>query len=260
MLTSLNTNDTAICVAAANCRAPDDRHCVPIGTVMDVQTGSTASNRKDSEVMAKTTGGPPIGRPKTFDRGRVIDVAMESYWSEGADGVSLNEICRRAAVSKPGVYREFGGEDGLMDAVLERYAETVLLPIFEQITHDRPFPEVLTAVVEAITDIDRAGPAGCLLAKMQQSPSGLGPTVRARVEALRESARAFYADWVEQAKGRGEIPPDVPTDVAAALLDIQSTTLLVQMALGEDPEMLRAQAALVFAGLTGAVNDASAPT
>jgi AcrR family transcriptional regulator len=199
----------------------------------------------------KAIGGSPIGRPKTFDRDRVIGVAMESYWREGAGGVAERDLPPCCSF-QAGVYREFGGEDGLMDAVLEHYAETVLSPIFEQITHDRPFPEVLTAVVEAITDVDRAGPAGCLLAKMQQSPSCLGPTVRARVEALRGSARSFYADWVDQAKERGEIPSGVPTAVAAALLDIQSTTLLVQMALGEDPELLRAQAALAFTGLTGA--------
>jgi AcrR family transcriptional regulator len=214
---------------------------------------------RGAEFTVKVTDGPPIGRPKTFDRDRVIDVAMESYWREGAAGVSLNEICRRAAVSKPGVYREFGGEDGLMDAVLERYAEIVLSPVFEQITHDRPFREVLTAMVEAITDVDRAGPGGCLLAKMQQSPSCLGPVVRARVDALRESARAFYTDWVDHAKERGEIPLDIPTAVAAALLDIQTNTLLMQMALGEDPELLRAQAALAFVGLTGNIDDISEP-
>jgi AcrR family transcriptional regulator len=157
--------------------------------------------------VGKETGGPPIGRPKIFDRDRAIGIAMESYWREGIDGVSLNELCRRAAVSKRGLYREFGGEDGLMDAVLEVYAETVLSPTFEQITHDRPFREVLTAVVEAMTDVGRAGPAGCLLVKMQQSPSRLGPTVRARVEALRGNARALYAEWVEQATERGEISP-----------------------------------------------------
>jgi hypothetical protein len=100
---------------------------------------------------------------------------------------------------------------------------------------------------------------GCRAAAAVQG-SLPGPTVRARVEALRGSARAFYADWVDQAKKRGEIPPGVPTSVAAVFLDIHSTTLLVQMALGEDPELLRAQAALAFAGLTGAADDFITPT
>lgn len=40
-------------------------------------------------------------------------------------------------------------------------------------------------------------------------------------------------------------------------LDTQFTMLLVQLALGADPELLRAQAGLAFAGLTGEVIDPS---
>jgi len=192
-----------------------------------------------------------VGRPRTFDRERVIETAVESYWRDGVDGVSLNEICRRAGVSKPGVYREFGGEDGLMDAALEYYAATVLAPNFEKVTHDRPLRDVLAHMVDVMTDADRGGPAGCLLAKMQQSPERLGPAVRTRVDALRVGARGAYAGWVDEAKQRGEVSTSVSTTVAAALIDIQCTTLLVLMAHGEDPEMLRAQATLALTGLTG---------
>ncbi|MFO7699772.1 MAG: TetR/AcrR family transcriptional regulator [Acidimicrobiia bacterium] len=197
------------------------------------------------------------GRPKTFDRDRVIDVAMDCYWREGTDGVSLNDLCRRATVSKPGVYREFGGEDGLMDAVLERYAETVLAPTWELTTRDGPFEEILDALVGFMTDPDRGMPPGCLLSKMRVLSSRLGPSTQSRVDTLREDARATYARWVERAKKRGEITSNAPTTVIAAFIDTQFTTLLTQMALGEDPELLRAQAALAFAGLTVGFDDHS---
>ncbi len=194
-------------------------------------------------------GTAKIGRPKTLDREGVIEIAMQNYWAEGVDGVSLNEICRRAGVSKPGVYREFGGEDGLTDAVLERYAESVLVPNMAQIAPEQALSETLGSLVELMTDTTRSGPAGCLLAKMQGTPSRIGPLTRSRVEALRKAARSSYADVVARAKGRGELPTDLSTTVAAAFIDIQCTNLLVQMALGEDPELLRAQATLAFAGL-----------
>lgn len=194
----------------------------------------------------------PVGRPRTFDRGEVIEVAVESYWRDGVEGVSFNEICRRAGVSKPGVYREFGGEDGLMDAALAHYAETVLAPNFNLVTNDLAFSEALDVLVELMTDANRAGPAGCLLAKMQHTPARLGEATAARVEQLRGHARSSYAAWVDQAKERGEVSPKVSTTVAAALIDIQCTTLLVQTALGEDPELLRAQARMAFASMAGA--------
>jgi len=212
---------------------------------------------KGIKIVSEASDRPRRGRPKTFDRDRAIAVAMDCYWREGADGVSLNEICRRAEVSKPGVYREFGGEDGLMDAALERYATTVLAPTLEQTRRDRPFQEVLHTLLTFMTDPDRPVPTGCLLSSLRVSPSRLGPATRARVQTLRDEARADYAAWVERAQGRGEITPEVPVEIASAFIDTQFTTLLVQMAAGEDPELLRAQASLAFAGLTG--TDVSSP-
>jgi TetR/AcrR family transcriptional regulator, copper-responsive repressor len=210
-------------------------------------------------MVDESSEAPKQGRPKTFARDRAIDVAMETYWREGTDDVPLNEVCRRANVSKPGVYREFGGEDGLMDAALERYAKTVLPQIYDQIADDRPFAEVLEALLAAMTQPDDSVPAGCLLAKMRMVSSHLGPATQARAEALSSDARARYAVWVERAKARGEIASGVPTDVAAAFIDTQFTVLLVQMAAGAEPGQLRAQARLAFVGLIAGGDRASPP-
>jgi hypothetical protein len=46
----------------------------------------------------------------------------------------------------------------------------------------------------------------------------------------------------------------VSNEFAAVFLDTQCPTMLVHMGLGEDPELLRAQAWLPFAGLIGATD------
>ncbi len=202
--------------------------------------------------MSKDTSKPTRGRPKTFNRERTLDVAIESYWREGVDGMSLNEICRRAGVSKPGLYREFGSEDQLMDAVLTRYRETVLTSVIGLILEDRPFKEVLASLVDAIVrEEDVSVPAGCLFAKMRSSRWRLGPTTQAHVERLRAEVIAEYAGWIDRAKAHGEIRSGVSTEVAAAYLDTQLTNMTMQMSAGEDPGMVRAQAHLTFAALTG---------
>lgn len=45
----------------------------------------------------------PRGRPRTFDRDRALGVVIDSYWRGSVDSVSVNEIYRRAKVSKPGL-------------------------------------------------------------------------------------------------------------------------------------------------------------
>ncbi len=170
---------------------------------------------------------------------------MDAYWREGPDALSLNEICRRADVSKPGLYRSLGGEDELMDAALDRYAEVVLTPNLAAIDVEAPLFVTLETIIASFTDVDRSGPPGCLLARLQHT-HGLGPVVSDRIGSLRAQARAAYATAVERAKARGEVNKDIPTDVAAAMIDIQCNTVLIRMSAGEDPSLLRDQAMLAF--------------
>ncbi len=188
---------------------------------------------------------PRRGRPRTFPLDHVVQVAMDAYWSEGPDALSLNEICRRAGVSKPSLYRQFDGEDKLMDAALQRYADVVLAPNFAAVSVDAPLYDSLELMISSFTDPDPDRPPGCLLALLQQA-DGLGPVVSERIEILRNQARAAYATLIDNAKGRGEVDEGIPTDVAAAMIDIQCNTVLARMAAGEDPAVLRDQAMLAF--------------
>lgn len=191
------------------------------------------------------------GRPKTFERPKVVSVAMQSYWQDGVDGVSLNEVCRLAGVSKPGVYREFGGEDGLKAAAFKHYAEVVSGSMLSEVVGAQPFAQGLTALIQAVTTPAEARPLGCLLAKTRWSSARLGPETRAQVDAAVETVHEAFMAWVLQAKTRGEIPADIAVDVAAAFLITQFNTILMQMAAEEDPTFIRAQARLAFAGLLG---------
>lgn len=198
--------------------------------------------------MAQTPQKKTCGRPKTLDRQHTIKLAMESYWRDGLNALSVNEICRRTKISKPGLYREFGGEDGLMEAVLDHYRELVVGPLLSMISADRPFAEVLNELVFWMTQ-DHGTPAGCLFVKMRSSPSRLGPATSARVEAVRDEMRVAYKAWYQRALDRNEVNAKIPPDFAAYYLDTQLTTVLVQVAAGEPPGIVRAQAQLAFAGL-----------
>ncbi|MEY4231045.1 MAG: hypothetical protein RLZZ362_1894 [Actinomycetota bacterium] len=193
----------------------------------------------------------PRGRPKTFDRARTLDVAIDSYWRHSVDSVSVNEICRRAKISKPGLYREFGDEDHLMDAALTRYSETVLAPVLATLSDDRPFRKTLESLIEFATREETPHvPAGCLFAKMRSFRWRLGPVTGEHVDQLSEGAIAAYAAWLERRANRGEIELPAPIEITATYVDAQLTMMLTQISAGEDPELVRAHAHLAFAVLT----------
>lgn len=191
------------------------------------------------------------GRPKTFDRDRTLDIAIDGYWREGTDAVSVNEICRRANISKPGLYREFGSEDHLLDAALTRYYETVLLPALERFSEDRPFQETLESMIEFATrPATSQSPAGCLIAKMRSAHTHLGPTTRDHVKQIREQQIEFYSALLEKSAQRGDITLPAPVETSAGYLDAQIALALNRMAAGEDPDTVREHTKLALSILT----------
>ena len=135
-----------------------------------------------------------------------------------------------------------------MAAALDQYRVDMVLPILGLLATDRPFAKVLDELVRSFTE-HRGRPAGCLFARMRSAPSRLGPITTQRVESLREELRAAFAAWYERAASRGEVNPAIPRDLAASFLDAQLTNVLIQVTLGESADVIRAQAALLHAGL-----------
>ena len=185
------------------------------------------------------------GRPRTFEREQILALAMENYWQEGLHALSINEVCRRTSLSKPLLYREFGGEDGLLDAVLERYRENAIAPQISLLASDRSFAETIEVMIEFIANASR----GCLLVKMRGAPERLGPLTKARVNAIIGDLREAYEAMFVRARGRGEVRSDITPQLAGRYLDTQVTTALRQIAAGDDPDEVRAQARLALAAL-----------
>lgn len=176
-----------------------------------------------------------------MDRGQAIAVAMQAYWSEDVDSISLNEICRRAEVSKPGLYREFGNEDGLMKTVLVAYQKQVLAPVYQMIAVDAPFRETLDSLVSIVTRSSDAQvfsdnqevPAGCLLVKMRESYRHLGEETREEIDHAKEEALTVYEDWVERARAKGEFTGGFSSQFTAIYIDAQLSNALSLLARGE---------------------------
>lgn len=174
---------------------------------------------------------------------------MVTYWTEGPRNISMNEVCRRAVASKPSVYREFGSEDGLMEAVLGHYRTTAVRPLIELLAADQPFTEVLVRLLDQLTQASTR-PAGCLVAKLRQDPERLGPLTAAALKTITAELHEAYEDWFRRAQINGDVDPAISPDLATHFIDTQLTALLQQMALGTHPSLVRAQAELAFRVLT----------
>ncbi|MEM6374409.1 MAG: TetR/AcrR family transcriptional regulator [Pseudomonadota bacterium] len=178
--------------------------------------------------MSSSDSKPTRGRPRTFDRDHVVDVAMQAYWQDGVAKMSVNAICQRAKVSKPSLYKEFGNEDGLKQAVLRDYHAMTLAPLLDLLEHDQPFDTALEALtVYILRDHAAHGmPNGCLFVDMCQCRDQLGALAGGQVDAFRQLSRESYERWIDRAKAAGQFSSPIPAKTAALYIDAQIAAIM----------------------------------
>lgn len=191
-----------------------------------------------------------MGRPKTLNRDHALAVALEGYWREGIYGMSVNEVCRRAEISKPGLYREFGGEDGLLTAVLELYRESVMENLATHLKSSSSFKEVFHWYVNALLH-QNGHPYGCLLCEMRLvQPDDLGENTRQKVQECTNDILGFYRDWIAGAQNSGEISAEIDTDTAARLVDSQMMTASLKAYRGGNVQKIKEELQMALWRLT----------
>ncbi len=130
-------------------------------------------------------------------RAQLIDVGRDTFADVGYEAATVEEIARRAGITKPIVYGHFGGKEGLYAVVVEREAEYVLNAIEAAISTGMPRERIESAVLVFLEYV-RDHPAGFVLLA-RDSPatsrySSMLADIASRVAAIfaEEFAHAGY--------------------------------------------------------------------
>ena len=76
--------------------------------------------------------------PASERRAQLIEVGRSVFAKHGYEGTSVEEIAKRAKVSKPIVYEHFGGKEGLYAVIVDREMDYVERRISEAISSGSP--------------------------------------------------------------------------------------------------------------------------
>jgi AcrR family transcriptional regulator len=165
---------------------------------------------------------PARGRPKRLDRDQILQAALMEYWSKGPANVSINDICILTRVSKPGVYREFGSDDGLKRSVLDAYHSLAIQPLLDILEGRQSTIDTVDALIGFMTqDRKTLGiPNGCLFVMMRAQFQQFGPYTCEKLIEFRHALLNAYEVWIDRSKVRGDFA-DVATDIAALFFDAQ---------------------------------------
>jgi AcrR family transcriptional regulator len=185
------------------------------------------------------------GRPKTLDKEHVLEISMHAYWKEGIEAISLNEICKRANVSKPGIYREFGNDDGLIKEVLIHYQKQVLQQIHQIFREGKPFKEVLNKYISILTT-NSPNLNGCLFLRTRDSNYPLGKESKKQIELIQDEFSKSFTKWIEEAKEKNEFPLDISTELAVNYIDAQVSIAMTKIFNGTKVSLVKDMLTLAF--------------
>lgn len=188
------------------------------------------------------------GRPITRNREHVLETAMNAYWQDNFAATSVNTICALANVSKPSLYREFGSEDGLTVAVLERYANQVLVQIGDLLKSDASFATKLDELIKIASE-DPQMETGCLFIKMRAVRSRFGIQTQAKLADIETHALKLYVRFFKNSHERGEWSAGIPAELAATYLMDQFGLAVTQRVAGRNKERVRELLALSLSAL-----------
>lgn len=156
-----------------------------------------------------------MARPRTYERGDVIRRATDLFARKGYAGAHLQELVKVTGLNRFSLYKEFGGKEGLFQAVLDAYLQR--LGEMGAILGREPAGVAnVHAFYEALLDHDF--PHGCLAVNTVREKHVVPPRVYAMVERFAASVEGGFRRNVAAARERGELPAGTDVDDIARFL------------------------------------------
>ena len=158
----------------------------------------------------------------------IVDTASSLFWRHGFRRVTVEEICRKAGVSKMTFYKHFKNKDDLLVLVLDLITRERTQAYQEVMASPALFGEKVKELVrQKIEQVEDLSQEFFLDIHFHTSPEVKVHLDRLMAEAVEMIRRDFV-----QAQERGEIRPDVKPEFILYFLNHMIVML-------KDPELLR---------------------
>lgn len=157
----------------------------------------------------------PRGRPRKFDPERVLEAALEVFWTRGYEDATLDEVMERGAIGRQSLYDSFGNKRELFLRALRAYGERGIAQHRAQLVEAGSPVRALTDLVRGLLAPDHPGAGrGCLMVNtgIESVDEEVRLLVRDHFAALREVLEQGF----ERAKLEGELPGDFDAEGEAS--------------------------------------------
>ncbi len=151
------------------------------------------------------------GRSKTFTRERIMDSATEEFAGKGYHSTSMDDIVRRAGISKGAIYFHFPGKEALFSALVNRLANILEASIRKSIEQEDGAVARVDAALQTLLQLLSRHQN---LAKVALMGRGMGPSIDNHIMELHNRFAHLIKEYLDNAVVTGSIPP-INTEIAA---------------------------------------------
>ena len=171
--------------------------------------------------------GPPKFRRRKADRpGEIVEAALAVFAEKGFAAAKLDEIARRAGVSKGALYLYFETKEDIFRAVVGQVIAPNMAAVKAMAAaHPGPFPDLIRGVAVSFTYLAQNSPLSAVAKMVLGEARNFPELARVWHDDLVSQALGAIADAVEAAQARGEIKPGDPRTYALQFI----APLLVSM-------------------------------
>lgn len=150
-------------------------------------------------------------RTRSFDESYVIEQAMETFWSQGYEATSVDDLVAATGLSKSSLYGAFGNKRSLFDRTLDFYVNQRVDSMLGGLeTGEGGADEVIAFfdLYERITmEYPERAALGCLLTNSVTEMGFSDAAVRNRADAYIDRLAGAFASALTRSEARDELAP-----------------------------------------------------
>src|SRR5216683_1209080 len=146
------------------------------------------------------------GRPRSFDKEKALDAALQVFWRKGYEGASMADLTSAMGIEKPSLYAAFGDKEQLFLQVLDHYQKgpaKMILAALQEPTARRAVERLLRESADAGSDPHT--PRGCLYVQGALACSGESDCIRTELISRRAAGEAPLRKRLQSAKKEGAL-------------------------------------------------------
>jgi TetR/AcrR family transcriptional repressor of nem operon len=135
-----------------------------------------------------------MARTKAFEPIRALDKALTTFWCQGYEATSVQDLLDAMGINRGSLYDTFGDKHQLFLAALDRYVEQSLEELQRALNGEDVFAAIHNSLMSIVTTAAQEPVRrGCLLVNSATELSARDPVVAAKVAATLQRMEDIYA-------------------------------------------------------------------